>query len=624
MERSPNPSVESDIYKDIENEDFKTAISKLTKKKCAGENPRAVHSLLGYCYFQIGNYKESIEMYEYLSNKYPDYQEYKLYNALCLYKTAKLEAAARMLEGIDDPSLSEKVEQLKAAISFSKNNFSEARDHLVKGGKKDAYSTINEGCILFKEHKYAEALKKLQEGIALVGGYHSQLYYNIALCYYKTGKHAESLKFIKTILDKTNKILQEQHPGVPNPENNKANERLAHEVRQSGIIEALNLKAAIEYERGKVDKSKRVLKDLNDLLTSVGLQKDPTTYHNEAIVGVNDNCAESIRKLDELLHSPSCPPETFQNLIHLYCKYRFFDLARELLKTEPQLASKYIQRDEYEYIKALIQEEKQPEEAIKQYDTIIASYKKNLDTIAKKLEQGGGDTEKHSSLAEEKKYIIDRLVCVLSNKARIFWEAKDFVKTEQVFDEVKDYCKGSEIFNMNMGHSLFMQEERYDEVIEYYEEIVKKHKDNLNEVDIFVLANLCLCYILTKQEEKAQQLMNNIKSHEDEAIMKNPGSVLLHYCSVNLVIGTLYCSKMNFEFGLDLIIKHLYPIEEKLGTDTWHYVKRCLLSFIEQLTKKQINLKDPLFITKIISFLEDVQTHGKNITTVFDNKSTYE
>ena len=617
MERAANPSIESDIYKDIENGEYKNAITKLTKKMSLGENPRAVHSLLGYCYFQIGNYKESIEMYEYLSNAYPDYQEYKLYHALCLYKTAKLETAGRIADAIDDPSLNEKVEQLKAAIAFARGSFAEAREHLTKGGKKDASSVINEGCVLFKEHKYPEALKKLQEGMTLVGGYHNQLYYNIALCYYRMGQHADALKFIKSIIAKTQKTVQEYHARSATGGDVKGNERQAHEVRQSGIIEALNLKAAIEYERGKFDKAKKILKELNDLLSSVGLQKDPTTYHNEAIVSVNENCAESIRKLDELLHSTTCPPETFQNLIHLYCKYRFFDLAKDMLNSKPQLVSKYIQRDEFEYIKALIQEEKHPDEAVKQYDTIVASYKKSLDNIAKKVDQSGGDSEKCHNLAGERKYIVERLVCVLSNKARIYWEAKDFAKTEQVFEEVKGYCKDSEIFNMNMGHSLFMQEGRYDEAIEYYEEIVKRHKDNLNEVDIFVLANLCLCYILTKQDEKAQHLMATIKQHEEEAIMKNPGTVLLHYCSVNLVIGTLYCSKMNFEFGLDLIIKNLYPIDEKLGTDTWHYVKRCLLSFIEQLTKKQITLKDPLFITKLISFLEDVQTHGKNITTVF-------
>jgi len=606
MERVPvSSSIDPDIRKDVNNGDYKTAIAKLEKKRITTDNPRAVYSLLGYCYFQSGKYKEAIEMYEYLSNAYPDFQEYKLYNGLCYYKTGKYETAGRIVDSIDDLSLVDKIEQLKAAISFSKNNYSEAREHLKRVNKRDATATINEGCILFKEKKYNEALKKFQEGISLVGGYHNQLYYNIALCYYRMGDSKNSINFIKTIVKRANEKLQEL------PEN-----KLTHEVHQSGLIEALNLKAAIEYEKGKTDKAKQTLKNLNEMLSKLGVPKDSTTSHNEAIVNVNDNCAESITKLNELLNTNIAPPETFQNLIHLYCKYRFFDFANDMLNSRPQMASKYIERDEYEYIKALIQEEKNPDEAIKQYDNIINEYKKRLDNINKKLEQGGNNNEKALFSANERRNIIERLVCVISNKARISWEAKDFVKTEQVFAEHESYCRDNKIFNMNMGHALFMQEGKYHEASKYYADIVQKHKDNLNEVDIFVLANLSLCYILTKQHDKAKKLMDTIKKHEEEVSGNNPGAVLLHYCSVNLVIGTLYCSKGNFEFGLDLIIKNLYPINEKLGTDTWHYVKRCLLAFIEQLTKNQIVLKDKMFLEKLINFLEDVQSHGKNITTV--------
>ena len=39
---------------------------------------------------------------------------------------------------------------------------------------------------------------------------------------------------------------------------------------------------------------------------------------------------------------------------------------------------------------------------------------------------------------------------------------------------------------------------------------------------------------------------------------------------MNLVIGTLYCGKGNFEFGISRIIKSLEPYEKKLGTDTWY------------------------------------------------------
>ena len=37
-----------------------------------------------------------------------------------------------------------------------------------------------------------------------------------------------------------------------------------------------------------------------------------------------------------------------------------------------------------------------------------------------------------------------------------------------------------------------------------------------------------------------------------------------HLCIVNLVIGTLYCSKLNFEFGVSRIIKSLEPIQKKV------------------------------------------------------------
>ncbi len=37
-----------------------------------------------------------------------------------------------------------------------------------------------------------------------------------------------------------------------------------------------------------------------------------------------------------------------------------------------------------------------------------------------------------------------------------------------------------------------------------------------------------------------------------------------HLCIVNLVIGTLYCSKANYDFGVGRIIKSLEPIQKKV------------------------------------------------------------
>jgi tetratricopeptide repeat protein 30 len=58
------------------------------------------------------------------------------------------------------------------------------------------------------------------------------------------------------------------------------------------------------------------------------------------------------------------------------------------------------------------------------------------------------------------------------------------------------------------------------------------------------------------------------------------------------VIGTLYCSKGNFEFGISRIIKSLEPYNKKLETDTWFYAKRCFLALIENMAKHMIVIKD--------------------------------
>ena len=86
------------------------------------------------------------------------------------------------------------------------------------------------------------------------------------------------------------------------------------------------------------------------------------------------------------------------------------------------------------------------------------------------------------------------------------------------------------------------------------------------------------------------------KIDEHEQVVK--GKPVFHLCIVNLVIGTLYCSKGNFEFGIDLIIRSLSPLKEKLGTDTWYYTKRCLLALIEKSVKKALPLEDA-FYTKL-------------------------
>jgi tetratricopeptide repeat protein 30 len=154
-------------------------------------------------------------------------------------------------------------------------------------------------------------------------------------------------------------------------------------------------------------------------------------------------------------------------------------------------------------------------------------------------------------------------------------------------------------------------------------------------VSAIVLANLCVSYIMTSQNEEAEELMRKIEKEEEQLAYDDPDKKVYHLCIVNLVIGyeinalknqtvvnylcvqsfyrTLYCAKGNYEFGISRIIRSLEPFHKKLGIDTWFYAKRCFLSLLENLAKQTIVAKDS-FLEECVQFFE--QCEGENFSFV--------
>merc|ERR1719329_1968319 len=111
--------------------------------------------------------------------------------------------------------------------------------------------------------------------------------------------------------------------------------------------------------------------------------------------------------------------------------------------------------------------------------------------------------------------------------------------------------------------------------------------------------------------------MRKIEKEEERVSYQDPEKQCIHLCIVNLVIGTLYCAKGNFEFGISRIIKSLEPYDRKIGVDTWYYAKRCFLALGESLGKNMILLKDEAF-DDLINFFDAAAQVGKNIPTVIN------
>ena len=61
--------------------------------------------------------------------------------------------------------------------------------------------------------------------------------------------------------------------------------------------------------------------------------------------------------------------------------------------------------------------------------------------------------------------------------------------------------------------------------------------------------------------------MRKIEKEEEQIAYDEPDKKIYHLCIVNLVIGTLYCAKGNYKFGISRVIKSLEPYNKKVRVE---------------------------------------------------------
>merc|ERR1719460_3635555 len=352
-------------------------------------------------------------------------------------------------------------------------------------------------------------------------------------------------------------------------------------LRDTALVEAFNLKAAIEYQSKQLEEAKMALSDMPPRSEN---EYDAVTLHNQALMHMDSNATEGFRKLNYLLQHPPFPPETLVNLLLLYCKYNYYDLAADILAENAELTYKCFDELSAKHIDKLRKVTKAIQEA-----------RRNRDNAAVKSELGKFD----AALA---KYIP-----VLMGQAKIYWDMENYGQVEKIFRQSAEFCSEDESWKLNVAHIFFMQE-KYKECVRYYEPFVRAHASNMLQVTAIVLANLCVAYVMTSANEDAEELMRQVEKEEEK--LEDLSQPTYHLCIINVVIGTLYCAKGNFEFGISRIIKSMEPYERKLGMDTWYYAKRCLVALLEALAKNMMMIKDETF-HEILQFLDQVSHHGK-------------
>jgi tetratricopeptide repeat protein 30 len=166
-----------------------------------------------------------------------------------LFKAGLFPEAAKAANRIEGEQFSQRVLMLQSIIKYEQDDLSGSKGFLDKcsSGGEEPEVMVNYAAIAFKEGSFEAARSQYSEAIQTTG-YQPDLAYNVALCYYREKQYGPALRGIAEIIDK----------GIRNhPELSVGSNTDGIEVRSVGnsavlretcLIEALNLKAAIEYD----------------------------------------------------------------------------------------------------------------------------------------------------------------------------------------------------------------------------------------------------------------------------------------------------------------------------------------------------------------------------------------
>ena len=445
---------------------------------------------------------------------------YKLYYAESLYKAGLYNEALKASQSLESPDFEHQVSMLQVAIFYEQEEISHAKSMLSQVPAEAVETEVAEGCLLFKEGNFEEARMKFQ-GAMHSSGYQCDYAYNIALCYYKMKQLAPSLKFIADIIEKGVR----EHPELGVGSNAEGIEVQSvgntQALKETALIEAFNLKAAIEYSLKNNDSAKEALLDMPPRNED---ELDPVTLHNHALMHIEDNPNNGFKKLNFLLSNPPSPPETFANLLLLYCKYGCYDLAADVLAENSELTFKSLSQEEFEYIDALILQNTSKEEAYQKFTQLSNRHIDTLRQLTKRIQDAriSKDPEQIKKSLKEYDDALEKYVPVLMAQTKIYWDTENYEMVEKLFIQSAEFCSEHEVWRLNMAHVFYMQDTKFRETIRYYEPIVRSHEDDLLSVSAIVLANICVSYIMSSQNPQAEALMKQLEKEEERVAIDDP------------------------------------------------------------------------------------------------------
>lgn len=632
--RLPEGKATETIYSLIRDGKHEACVEMLTSTLQDDPTSRPALSILGHCHYHLGDFDLAVEMYQRLGVLRPEDESVKLYHAQSLFKSGQRQESRAVASTITSGgALATQVARLLAHVAFEENELATCRAFLDKCPSDDMDVVVDMACVSLRDGKHEEALTRFAEARAALG-YQPDVAYNEALCHYRAKQFGKCLSSLGEIIEKGVREHPELLVGAVTEGEEVRSVGNTPALRQTQLVEAFNLKAAVEFGMGNSFEAKEALTDMPPRSEE---ELDPVTLHNVALINMDTDPVDGFHKLNFLLsetETVQAPPETFANLLLLYVSpaHGFHDLAADVMAEHPGLVAKHLTSDAYEYLDACVTQRTDKELATRKFDAAATKRGDELGKLSRAISDARlrRDNAKVQRLLAEYDDLLEAFIPCLMAQAKVFWDKEQYATVEKILKTYLETCGSHETFHLNVAHVYFMQSlrttvrDKFAEAIDYYEPVVlaSAEKGSILSCTAPVLANLCVAYIMTSRNEDAESVMRRIEKEELSVSKTDPSRPKsFHLCIVNLVIGTLYCAKGNYEFGISRVIKSLEPFDEKLVVDTWFYAKRCFLSLAEGLAKRVVAAKDET-VLEIFNFLEEAEKYGKDTVTTSETDNS--
>lgn len=434
----------------------KEVIAFLNEQIAVNPNSRAGLSLLAYCYYNTRDFMSAANCYEQLVQFYPDCQQYHINYAQSLYQCCLYEDAMKATFKIEEKfGFNPQIIKLQSAIKYGEDEVVAAKTLTEQIPNEDPDKEVNLGCLLFKEGRYDEAIIKFSTSLQVEGS-RPDILYNIALCHYQLRQYPSALKYIADIIEKGIREHPELSVGMTTEGIEVRSVGNTLTLHETALVEAFNLKAAIEYQLKSFESAQEALTDMPPRSEE---ELDAVTLHNQALMSMETDPTEGFEKLQFLIQQNPFPPETFANLLLLYCKYEYYDLAADVMAENTHFTYKYLTQYLYDFLDALITQQTSPEEAYRKFDEMASKHTDSLRKLMKQVQeaQQNQNEEANKKLTFSYNETLEAYLPVLMAQAKIYWDMEYYTQVEKVFKKSVEFCNDFDVWKLNVAHVLFMQ-----------------------------------------------------------------------------------------------------------------------------------------------------------------------